>query len=584
MSKRPSEQTLDHPGAQIAKVDHVGSDNHLDDSFVSLKAQLALELFGSRPAKHETLAVEYVARMWQSPAPAPTIEGFHSFLLDVDPPPPPSGIVRSWNKLKDYFTAGNNNVFEHFDNFPSLVAAFAAAPRIPETSPVGLASVPDVTYLPPRQSVTQNKSKGSKAGSSSSNNNSNGSNGSSGSGSGSGSSRSSTISGGQLSPSTILKMRTLFRKNFDEYEGNAWELPSGAILDNLLADHIEKLPSESALHSFIIEDVKGILQMVTDETDRALLKTTLMDRSTEQLSALSPPEKAFLKKYNLPPDHLRNLLATSGWRTVGNSLKKKPDDEFQEAAHFSIQYLFTIYRQVGMVVPTDSTESWYTHVLWHFIGVLMHCPFRLEYQPGEAHSRASSHRRNKNRTREERQYTGHKADGLVITKLSRFELCAIEAAKKDNGPNGSKALDDTRKLAKMTKDMHDSVRDAATTNIRDTLVTFGARISALTITLYTMRQRPGRFYQLCTESSVSLPNMWTEENTMAVLGVLERILVFRKAMVRMGQQIPQWTSVSVGGSDPGSHDDKLAATLTSPHLIPDTDLTAVETVPEISLS
>ncbi|KAF9969133.1 hypothetical protein BGZ65_012234, partial [Modicella reniformis] len=26
-------------------------------------------------------------------------------------------------------------------------------------------------------------------------------------------------------------------------------------------------------------------------------------------------------------------------------------------------------------------------------------------------------------------------DGMVITKLSRFELCAIEAAKKDAGKN-----------------------------------------------------------------------------------------------------------------------------------------------------
>ena len=69
---------------------------------------------------------------------------------------------------------------------------------------------------------------------------------------------------------------------------------------------------------------------------------------------------------------------------------------------------------------------------------------------------------------------------------------------------------------------------------------------------------------------------------MAVLGVLERVLVFRKAMIEMGRQIPQWSSVSVGGSDPGAHDDCQAATLTSPHLIPDAD-TAVETVPELAL-
>ena len=120
-------------------------------------------------------------------------------------------------------------------------------------------------------------------------------------------------------------------------------------------------------------------------------------------------------------------------------------------------------------------------------------------------------------------------------------------------------------------------------DIRSSLITFGVRISALTMTLYTMRQRPGRFSQLCAESSASLPDMRTEENTMAILGVLERVLVFRKAMIEMGRQIPQWTSVSVGGSDPGAHGDWQAATLTSPHLIPDTDCTTLETVPELAL-
>ncbi|KAF9923254.1 hypothetical protein BGZ65_009001, partial [Modicella reniformis] len=152
-----------------------------------------------------------------------------------------------------------------------------------------------------------------------------------------------------MSTATILKMQTLSRKNFNKFGGYAWK-PSGAILDNLLAAHVESLPYESALHSFVIEDVKGVLQLAMDEKDRALLRTKLVDRPKEQPAALSEPEKAFLKKYNLLPD--------------------------------------------------DCGTYW---------------------PPGGVHFHAS----------------GHKADGMVITKLSSFELCTIEAAKKDSAPRRS---------------------------------------------------------------------------------------------------------------------------------------------------
>ncbi|KAF8950747.1 hypothetical protein BGZ46_004353 [Entomortierella lignicola] len=452
-----------NPSAQMVKVNHVDGDDQLvsdgegpitNDSDIDS----AVDDMTTLPGEGMTLAV----LLWNT-----TLDlGLVSDLTDVSIRPP-IWCARSWNKFKKYFSGGEStNLADIQDliNMHSLVAAFAAAPQISETPatstnmspPLCPVSVAEATYAPLRLRTTSNRSKGNRISNSSSSNSSN--------------SKRSTTSGG-LSPATILKMQTLFRKNFDEFGGNAWKLPSGAILDNLLAAHDERLPYESALHSFVIEDVKGVLQLAKDGKDRALLKTTLVDRPKEQLPALSTPEKAFLKKYNLSSDDLWNLLATSGWRTIGSGLKKKPDEEFQEIVHTCVSHLLTEYRKVGMVVPTDSKESWYTHVLWRLLGVSMYCPRRLEYQPGEVRSHASGLRRNKVRTREERQYTGHKADGIVVTKLSRFELCAIEAAKKDIGPNSTK------------------VREAATANIRNTLLTFGVRISVLTITLYTMRQR-----------------------------------------------------------------------------------------------
>ncbi|KAF9920184.1 hypothetical protein FBU30_010027 [Linnemannia zychae] len=537
-----------------------------DNHYIAVLTHLTIKVFNHRPSGHEKYAAQYIARMCKSPVPSPNVKGFVDFFSIEYPSAFQSSIARTWNKLKDHFSNENNidfaDIQDHI-NVNGLISAFAAAPRMSEASSVSSNMSSQSRSAPIRITRTR--------GSSGENSSSNSSTGK------------SSSSGSQLSTETVLKMRTLFQKNFEAYDGDAWELPSGATLDDLLAAQIEALPYESSLHSFVIEDAKSTMQLAADEKDRVLLKKVLVDRSEEHLPGLTEPETEFLKKYNLPPTDLWKLLATSGWQTIGSDLETKPDEDFQRIVHTALLDLLTAYQQVGMEIPTGSTESWYMHVLWHFLGALLSCPRRLEYQPGEVHSSASSHRRNKIRTRDGRQYIGHKADGIVVSKLSRFELCAIEAAKKENGPNGTKALDDVRKLAKMTKDMHDKIREVATVVIRDRLLTFSIRISALTMTLYTMRQRPGRFYQMCIESSASFPSMWTEENTTVILGVLERILVFRKAMIEMGRQVPQWVSVSIGSSNSDAQEDYRAATMTSPHLIPFIDSATLEAVPELGL-
>jgi hypothetical protein len=535
-----------------------------------------VKIFGNRPAKHEARAAEYIVNISRSASPVANVDEFLEFISASYPTASQPSVMSSWSMMKEYFSGKNTNFtdIQGLANVDSLIAAFSTAPQ---TLDAPTASLPEksATSSPLRRTRTCNSGNSGSGG----NNNSNTSTGNS---SNSNSSRASSASGGQLPAAVIARVQTLFKRNYDAFVGDAWILPSGTTLDKLLASHVETLRYESSLHSFIVGDTKEVMQLIKDEDDREFLQAAIVERSEEQLPALSEPEKEFLTKYNIPPDDLKNLLSTSGWKTIGGDLETKPDEEFQEAMHTCVQNLLTAYQHVGMEIPRDSLESWYTQILWHFVSVLMFSPRRLEYQSTEFHSRASAHRRNKARTREGRQQLGHKVDGMGITKLSRFELCAIEAARKDNGPNATKALDDTRKLAKMTKDMHDYVRESATENIRDKLLTFGIRISSLKITVYTMRQRPGRFYQLCTESSASLPDMWTEDNTMAVLGVLERLLVLRKAMLDMSRQIPRWVSVSVGGNNPGAHNDCQAATLTTPHLIPDTESSTAE-IPEMTL-
>ncbi|KAF9969171.1 hypothetical protein BGZ65_012197 [Modicella reniformis] len=126
VGKRPADQTVEAPSAQKVKVIHVdGNDQQLvsdgdgpvtsdsdidsaDDRYVSLQTRLMVRLFEDRPAKHEARAAQYIANMWQSPSPTPTVEGYLNFISETYPSAPQSGVARSWNKLKEYFSGGEN--------------------------------------------------------------------------------------------------------------------------------------------------------------------------------------------------------------------------------------------------------------------------------------------------------------------------------------------------------------------------------------------------------------------------------------------------------------------------------------------
>ncbi|KAG9061695.1 hypothetical protein KI688_007276 [Linnemannia hyalina] len=328
MSKRPADQTLENPSAQMVKINYADGDDQLvsdgdslvtsdsdidsavddmttfpgegmtlaDDRCVSLNTRLILKLFGDRSTKHEARAAEYIANMWQSPSPIPTVEGYLNFISEMYPSAPQSGVARSWNKLKKYFSGEENTNLADIQDLINISETPATSTNI--SPPLRRVSVPEATYSALRLRTTSNRSKGNRISNSSDSNSTN----NNGTNSNSSNSRSSTISGGQLSPATILKMQTLFRKNFVEFGGNVWKLPSGVILDNLLAAHVERLPYESALRRH------GGSAAGDGREGPSIL---LVDRPKKQLPALSTPEKAFLKKYNLLPDDLRNLLAAS---------------------------------------------------------------------------------------------------------------------------------------------------------------------------------------------------------------------------------------------------------------------------------
>ncbi|KAG0232577.1 hypothetical protein BGW42_008091 [Actinomortierella wolfii] len=534
---------------------------------VPLEKKLAIEIFGDRPAKHEFHAVEYVLNLKESSVLIPTVDDYLAYQQAAYPNASKAGVARAWCRLKEYFSNVDETgcLFESLSNVASLVAAFKEAPMIP-TKPATITAEPATATAttisrtamlpPPRPASRSSRTPSSRTRASSV----------SGASSSSSGSSNSNGSNGNPTPGQILSMKNLFRENFDSFHGAPWSLPSGAVLDDRLRSIVEDLSYESALHSFVIEDVDAVLKLFDDPADHDEIERILVKRSDEGLPTLSPAEHNFLKQYVLPPDDLHEFLADHAWRHVGNILQEKPSEEFQIVAHDCVTHVLRTYQENDLAFPTHPSESWFTFHLWGFLRIALSCRRTLAYQPGEVASEASSRRRNKRRIRDGRQCTGHKVDGMVVASARSLEICYMEAAKKDGGINTTKSLNNTRKLCKLMKDGHDAIRERAIPNIREQLVTFGVRISGPSVTIFTLHQRPGRFYQAVEEVTQWFPPLWSDQSdTQAVIAVITWILRLRKAILAMAVSVKAWlTEVD---ENPNDHQDWIAPTMTSPCLL-----------------
>ncbi|KAF9922657.1 hypothetical protein FBU30_007222 [Linnemannia zychae] len=351
----------------------------------------------------------------------------------------------------------------------------------------------------------------------------------------------------KATPGQILTMKKLFKLNYSTFGGNGWSLLPGEVVDDRLRRVIEGLSYESALHSFIVEDVYIVLRLLDDERDREEITKVMVTRKDEKLPRLSPGEPNFLEQYNKSPRELHKFLLNNGFNNIGSDIDR-PEEGFQVIVHDCI-----------------------TQILWKF------------QQPGEFSSEFSTQRRRKQDAWEGRQHMGHKVDGGVVITKRPIVICWIETAKKDSGPNTSKCLHDTRKLLKVMKDGHDFIREKAEQYIRDQLVTFGLRISSPSVVILTLHQRLGRFYQATEEETISLPLTWLDkEDTVQVLAVIARILRLRKAIHAMAVSVSTWTQSTIDGESPKAI-DWVALTVTSPRLLPTMVAGPTVDVPPLSI-
>ncbi|KAG0231742.1 hypothetical protein B0O80DRAFT_532385 [Mortierella sp. GBAus27b] len=515
-------------------------------------------VFGARPTCLEKCAVQYLADMRLHPQ--PNIEGFIAHIQSTHPKNKDRSGVH-WNKLKKFFSSTDATSFsdiEDMANIHAFVEAFQAenymqngklsqsepgtepapapasdpsTPSVPQPSPPALA-IPD-------SSTTSTRSRASRSRSTSSGSD-------------------STLSAG-----AVVRMKTEYDQNYADFKEEAWTLPSGACVDEIVAKYVRSLNKESSLHSFVIDNPAIILDLFADPGDKAVLENVLVKREGERPKMTNAQEEIYLSLYNKGPAEVKELLS-NGWRNLGESEVLVPE-VFRESIHLALLLIHAVYQNNQFKLPDDTSESFFLQTVWGVINYLFLCDDTLKFRPAEVHSHASSLRKNKDRESEDtaKQAAGRKVDGLISSNSTLLELCVIEAVQKDAGPNSIKALSDTRKLAKVLKDTFDAICARANTDIRSLLTVYGIRISGPSITYYSFRKRRGRFYQMAIDGTAAFPPQWNEKTTITMLTVIASIMAFRRRISEMAENVTGWTTQSFELLDPWNR-PSMPSTLTTP--------------------
>jgi hypothetical protein len=483
-------------------------------------------VFGRRPTRFEKSCAQYIVDMRLNPQ--PTTIGFLT-QMQATHPLSQAKFADVWRRLKDFFDPVNDTAYsglQEMINIQALVEAFQREQYIQDGNSIQPAPnvAPAPAILEPRS--TSDHSASSRT-------------------SGDTASRiSNTTSHSTLSAEAISKMRAEYDDNFAAFKSEAWKLASGACVDDIVGQYVRDLNKESALHSFVIDFPTTILNLFPNPDDKVALTEVLEERSWGEKFTNST-EEAYIRGYNKEPLKLVEVLS-QGWPIACEDGAQSPDILFCQSVHLALHHIYVVYNNYQFTLPEEAPESFYAHTLWGFISMLFLQDKAFIFRTAEVHSHASFLRKNKDRKVEgtTRQAVGRKVDGLVISRSTLLELCVIEMARKDAGPNDTKALRDTRKLSKVLKDSFDAICMKSTKDISSELSVFGLRIASRSITFYTMRKLDGRLYQLCNDGTVSFPLQWDEENTVTILTMVASIVALRKRMSEMNNKVKEWVRQS----------------------------------------
>lgn len=480
---------------------------------------LVQRMFGSRPTQVEKSGVHYLAEMRQHPEPS---LGTYLAHMQANNPLSKNKFSAVWNDLKEFFSSNNSTKLSGLEDVADI-NTFVKRFKEQDFMQDGEASAPNTTPALSPPSVSEASSTSRSQPSSRASNN-------------------SSIS--TLSARSVEKMKAEYEQNFATFQDEAWTLSSGTSFDEIVAQYVRSLNKESSLHSFVINHPDTILELFPNPNDKVELEKILIERKDERAKLTDETEERYLREYNKEPVVVYEMLSR-GWQ----SESQDPAPQIRESIHLALHLIFVVYRNSQFSLPEESSESFFLQTLWGGINPVIQCDDALKFKPAEVYSKASAIRKNKDRRPEDstKQALGRKVDGVVASTSTLLELCIIEAANKDHGPNGTKAL------SKVLKDSFDAICSRANTDIRSLLAVYGVRISGASITYYSLRKRKGRFYQMANDGTVTFPAQWNKTTTITILTIVASILALRKRVSDMAQQVAQWTASSFELSDPWTH-------------------------------
>ncbi|GJJ73044.1 hypothetical protein EMPS_05402 [Entomortierella parvispora] len=515
------------------------------DEAHELQRIIVVGAFG-RPSATRLSAVDYVLSIRL--AQAVRKENMAEYIRSHHPYVKPTTINELWLKLQRYFSAENQENLETQMApkmaITSMIAAFTGTARcIVDIPSLRLLSAEMQLALPkalkalrqlPQPQQLQESSP-TAAGSITGGRNSRHSS----SGTSSGSSSNS-----KLSPSALSHLLMNFTENANKFFGEPWVLSSGTTVDDVLVAWARKTANErlteSELHSFVIADVEDVLIAFENEKDKVEARAVLEARPGDPFQELTHSERAYLELFAKGPREVGELL-DNGWKDISlNPPESNPDNDFRKLVYHWMTQLHIVYQKNNYQLPSGESEGWFLNMLWGPMALVLSAEEELHYKHGEYCSASSSLRKAIDREYSQRQAVGRKADGMVLGASTGLEICVLEAAKKDAGPRSIKALHDTLKIGKFTKDMVDVMRAKVPEAVYPQLVAYGLRLAAGSMHLYTLRQRDGRFDQLFYETSVSFPPKWTKITAEEITAVIGQVMILRKELTTYSTNIATW--------------------------------------------
>ncbi|KAK3827882.1 MAG: hypothetical protein J3Q66DRAFT_5951 [Benniella sp.] len=109
----------------------------------------------------------------------------------------------------------------------------------------------------------------------------------------------------------LAKMRYQFDSDFAAYQGLPWSLPSGSIVDEVVARLARQGEFESGCPSFIHKDPCKIIAVFPVQDDKDKLHKVLDERPQEALATLTEHEQALVGMFSKSPQEVKMMLGQS---------------------------------------------------------------------------------------------------------------------------------------------------------------------------------------------------------------------------------------------------------------------------------